>query len=165
MATGFKVDAEGNYFFVDRAKDAIRRRRENISSFEVEEQILAHPAVQETAVIGVAAHSGEQDVLAVVVTKKGQWLDQTDLIEFLLPGLAHFMVPPLRAPRRGAPEDTDGEDRKADLACKWDYFRYVGPGSGRYPRETPASDLSQSTPPAEPSRGVPARAFSVLGND
>ncbi len=43
----FRVDAEGNYFFVDRFKDAIRRRGENVSSFEVEVEVCAHPAVRE----------------------------------------------------------------------------------------------------------------------
>jgi crotonobetaine/carnitine-CoA ligase len=41
---GFRKDADGNFFFVDRLKDAIRRRGENISSFEVESEVLAHPA-------------------------------------------------------------------------------------------------------------------------
>ena len=89
----FRVDEAGNFFFVDRAKDAIRRRGENISSFEVEEQVLAHPAVLETAVVGVAADRGEQDVLAVIAPKPGITIDPTELIEFLVPRLAHFMVP------------------------------------------------------------------------
>jgi crotonobetaine/carnitine-CoA ligase len=89
----FKADEAGNYFFVDRAKDAIRRRGENISSFEVEEQVLAHPAVLETAVIGVVGEGGEQDVLAVVAPKPGMTIDPAGLIEFLIPRLAHFMVP------------------------------------------------------------------------
>ena len=89
----FKVDEAGNYFFVDRSKDAIRRRGENISSFEVEEQVLAHPAVLETAVVGVAGEGGEQDVLAVVAPKPGMTIDPAEPIEFLVPRLAHFMVP------------------------------------------------------------------------
>jgi carnitine-CoA ligase len=50
---GFRRDADGNFYFVDRLKDAIRRRGENISSFEVESEILAHPAVQEAAAVVV----------------------------------------------------------------------------------------------------------------
>jgi crotonobetaine/carnitine-CoA ligase len=63
-------DAEGWYYFVDRFKDALRRRGENISSYEVEQAILGHEAVVECAVIGVAAEveAGEDEVLAVVVT-------------------------------------------------------------------------------------------------
>ena len=50
----FRLDADGNFFFVDRMKDAIRRRGENISSFEVEAEVCAHPAVQEAAAVGGA---------------------------------------------------------------------------------------------------------------
>jgi len=62
-------DAEGWYYFVDRYKDALRRRGENISSYEVEQAILGHPAVQEVSVVGVQAEieAGEDEVLAVVV--------------------------------------------------------------------------------------------------
>jgi len=65
-------DAEGWYYFVDRYKDALRRRGENISSYEVEQAILAHPAVLECAVVGVAAdiEAGEDEVMAVVVCSR-----------------------------------------------------------------------------------------------
>lgn len=63
-------DEDGWYYFVDRYKDALRRRGENISSYEVEQVILAHPAVAECAVIGVAAgiDAGEDEVMAIVTT-------------------------------------------------------------------------------------------------
>ena len=63
-------DEDGWYYFVDRYKDALRRRGENISSYEVEQAILGHPAVQECAVIGVAAgvEAGEDEVMAVLTT-------------------------------------------------------------------------------------------------
>ena len=61
----FRRDADGNFFFVDRMKDAIRRRGENISSFEVEAEICAHPAVREAAVVAVPSEFGEDEVLAV----------------------------------------------------------------------------------------------------
>ena len=62
-------DADGWYYFVDRYKDTLRRRGENISSYEVEQVILGHPAVAECAVVGVPAdfEAGEDEVLAVVV--------------------------------------------------------------------------------------------------
>jgi crotonobetaine/carnitine-CoA ligase len=61
-------DAEGWYYFVDRYKDTLRRRGENISSYEVEQVILGHPAVTECAVIGVPAdvEAGEDEVMAVI---------------------------------------------------------------------------------------------------
>jgi crotonobetaine/carnitine-CoA ligase len=89
----FRKDAEGNYFFVDRMKDAIRRRGENISSFEVEVEILTHPAVRECAVVAVPNETSEDDVLAIVAPVPGQHLDPAELIEFLRLRLAHFMLP------------------------------------------------------------------------
>jgi crotonobetaine/carnitine-CoA ligase len=64
-----RKDSDGWYYFVDRYKDALRRRGENISSYEVEQGLLSHPAVLEVAVIGVAAESeaGEDEVMAYVV--------------------------------------------------------------------------------------------------
>ncbi len=47
------ADEHGDYYFIDRIKDAIRRRGENISSFEVEAEVLTHPAVEEVAAIAV----------------------------------------------------------------------------------------------------------------
>jgi carnitine-CoA ligase len=65
-------DQDGWYYFVDRYKDALRRRGENVSSYEVEQAILAHPVVEECAVIGVAAgvEAGEDEVMAVLTTAK-----------------------------------------------------------------------------------------------
>jgi len=62
-------DSDGWYYFVDRYKDALRRRGENISSYEVEQGLLGHPDVLECAVIAVAADSeaGEDEVMAYVV--------------------------------------------------------------------------------------------------
>jgi crotonobetaine/carnitine-CoA ligase len=62
----FKRDEDGYYYFVDRVKDAIRRRGENISSFEVENDIVAHPDVREAAVIGVPSAYSEDEVMAVI---------------------------------------------------------------------------------------------------
>lgn len=89
----FRVDEQGNYFFVDRTKDAIRRRGENISSFEVEAQVLNHGDVLEAAVVGVASELGEQDVLAIVVPKPDCRIDPEVLVRFLGDRLPYFMVP------------------------------------------------------------------------
>ena len=86
-------DEEGNLYFVDRTKDAIRRRGENISSMEVEQEIVAHPDVVECAVIPVASEHTEQEVMAVVVLRRDAALDPAELIEFLTPRMACFMVP------------------------------------------------------------------------
>jgi crotonobetaine/carnitine-CoA ligase len=89
----FRRDEQGNFFFVDRIKDAIRRRGENISSFEVEKEILAHDAVRDCAVVAVPSEFGEDEVMAVLSAVPGRAVDLPALVEFLTPRLAHFMVP------------------------------------------------------------------------
>ncbi|WP_372500727.1 AMP-binding protein (plasmid) [Tistrella mobilis] len=89
----FIRDAEGNYFFVDRRKDAIRRRGENISSLEVEAEVTAHPDVREAAVVAVPSEMGEDDVLVCVAPVEGRTIDPEALIEFLRPRMAYFMIP------------------------------------------------------------------------
>ena len=89
----FRMNADGHYFFVDRIKDAIRRRGENISSFEVEAEVVAHADVQEAAAIGVPSPHGEDDVMIVVAPVAGHSIDEPALIEFLKTRLPYFMVP------------------------------------------------------------------------
>jgi crotonobetaine/carnitine-CoA ligase len=89
----FRRDADDNYFFIDRKKDSIRRRGENISSFEVESALLLHPGVREAAVVAAPGEGSEDEVLAVVVSVAQGSLDPAELIDFLRPRLAHFMVP------------------------------------------------------------------------
>lgn len=89
----FRMDAEGNFFFVDRIKDAIRRRGENISSFEVEAEIVRFPAVREAAALAVPSELGEDEVMAVVAPAPGHEVDPARLIEFLRDRLAYFMIP------------------------------------------------------------------------
>jgi len=86
-------DAEGNLYFVDRIKDAIRRRGENISSFEVENEINAHPDVLECAVMPVESEHTEQEVMAIVVPSSPGKLNPKDLVKFLEPRMPYFMVP------------------------------------------------------------------------
>jgi Acyl-CoA synthetases (AMP-forming)/AMP-acid ligases II len=66
-----KKDADGYYYFVDRKKDSLRRRGENISSFEVERVIAAHPAVLECAAVAVTSELAEDEVKICVVLKPG----------------------------------------------------------------------------------------------
>jgi carnitine-CoA ligase len=89
----FRIGDDGQYFFVDRMKDAIRRRGENISSFEVENEVCAHPAVKEVAAVAVPSEFAEDEVLVAVSLVEGQSLDPAELIGFLVPRMAHFMVP------------------------------------------------------------------------
>lgn len=89
----FRRDRDGNYFFVDRIKDAIRRRGENISSFEVESEVCACPQVREAAAIGVPSQFGEEEVMVVVALAPGARMDAESLIAFLRPRMAPFMLP------------------------------------------------------------------------
>jgi crotonobetaine/carnitine-CoA ligase len=89
----FKADAEGRYYFVDRIKDAIRRRGENISSFEIEQEVLAHPDVVECAAIGVPSELGEEDIKVFVVARPQSGLTREAVIAFVRARSADFMVP------------------------------------------------------------------------
>jgi crotonobetaine/carnitine-CoA ligase len=89
----FRQDENGEYFFVDRRKDTIRRRGENISSIEVEAEVLRHPAIAEAIAVGVASEFTEEEVLVVVVPAAGESIDPKTLTEYLIDRLAYFMVP------------------------------------------------------------------------
>lgn len=88
-----RMDEDGYFYFVDRKKQALRRRGENISSFEVEAVINANPAVLESCVVGVPSDVGEDDVKAVVVLKPEMQLSPEDLIAWCEPRLAYFAIP------------------------------------------------------------------------
>ena len=121
-------DAEGNYFFVDRLKDTIRRRGENISSAEVEAELLAHPAVHEAAAVAVAADLVEDEVLAVVTLEPGAALDPAELVEFLRPRCAHHMIPRYVRVVEQLPKTPTEKVRKAEL-------RDAGVTAGTWDRE------------------------------
>ena len=89
----FRRDAGNNYYFVDRTKDMIRRRGENISSFEVEAELLAFRGVRSAAAVPVAGDGGEDEVLAVIAMQDGMTLDPVALVDFLQPRMAAFMIP------------------------------------------------------------------------
>lgn len=89
----FRKDAEGSFYFVDRTKDAIRRRGENISSFELETEVTAHPGIREAAAIPVPSELGEDDVMVVVAPAPGATVEPAALLEFLEARMAYFMVP------------------------------------------------------------------------
>jgi crotonobetaine/carnitine-CoA ligase len=86
-------DADGNYFFVGRRKDAIRRRGEYVSAFEVEEVVLAHPDVLDAAAFGVPSELSEEDVMVTVVPRPGRTIDPEALVEHCAAGMADYMVP------------------------------------------------------------------------
>jgi crotonobetaine/carnitine-CoA ligase len=89
----FRCDDDGWYYFVDRMRDTIRRRGENISSFEVETLVAEHPAVSECAAIGVPAALGEDDVMVAVIVTDRAAFDPGELLDFLTPRMPKFMLP------------------------------------------------------------------------
>jgi crotonobetaine/carnitine-CoA ligase len=87
-------DNDGIFYFVDRVKDVIRRRGENIASFEIEREALRHPGITDCAAVGVGADIGEQEVLITAVRDKaGPAVTEADLIHFLIPRLPYYAVP------------------------------------------------------------------------
>jgi crotonobetaine/carnitine-CoA ligase len=88
-----RVDEDGYFYFIDRKDDYLRRRGENISSYEVEAAIVRHPDVIEAAVVGVDSEMLEQEVRAVIVLRSGADLDAERLTRFCIEHLPYFAVP------------------------------------------------------------------------
>jgi len=93
--TGDRVvrESDGTFRFIDRIKDAIRRRGENISSWEVEQVLLAHPGVAQAAVYPVRSELAEDDVMAALVERAGMRVDVAQLWRFCESRLPYFAVP------------------------------------------------------------------------
>ncbi|TDB95460.1 AMP-binding protein [Actinomadura sp. 7K534] len=87
------LDSDGHLFFVDRRKDAIRRRGENISSFEIERVVDVHPRVLESAAVGVPSAHGEEEVKLAVVPLPSESLGADELWAYCDAELPAFMVP------------------------------------------------------------------------
>jgi len=89
----FYADSEDNLYFVDRKTDSMRRRGENISSWEVENIVEKYPDVAECAAFGVPSELGEDEVMIWVKPNEGRSLDLEDLTMHCAKNMAHFMVP------------------------------------------------------------------------
>lgn len=88
-----RFDEDGYFYFADRKKDAMRRRGENISSFEVEQAVLLHPDVAEVAAHAVPSEVSEDDVKICVVLQPGVTLDHLDLMKHCATNLPYFAAP------------------------------------------------------------------------
>jgi crotonobetaine/carnitine-CoA ligase len=84
-------DKDGYLYFVDRLKDAIRRKGENISSYEVEQILLKNPKIAEVIVVPAPSEVGEDEVMAVIVP--GVDLTPEEVIEYSKENMPHFWVP------------------------------------------------------------------------
>jgi crotonobetaine/carnitine-CoA ligase len=88
-------DDRGRLFYADRIKDRIRRRGENISSFEIEQVLNNHPDVLESAVVGIKVEGagGEDEVKAYIVTEGGADIDNVALLDYCVEQIPRFAVP------------------------------------------------------------------------
>ncbi|HEX7786029.1 MAG TPA: AMP-binding protein [Methylomirabilota bacterium] len=123
-----RMDQQGRLHFVDRIKDCIRRRGENISSFEIEQVLNSHPAVAEAAVVGIRmpGAGGEDEVKACVVAAAGVTLDPVALLDWCTPRMPHFAVPRFLEIVTELPKTPTGKLQKTALrqagvtAVTWD---------------------------------------------
>jgi crotonobetaine/carnitine-CoA ligase len=120
-------DEDGFFYFVDRAKDCIRRRGENISSFEVEEVIRAHSAVKEVAVVGIPSpyDSVEQEVKACIVLQPDSAVDEQAVFEHCLSRMPDFALPRFI-------EFVDSLPKTPTEKVRKDILRQAGIGSGTW---------------------------------
>ncbi|WP_244064117.1 ATP-dependent acyl-CoA ligase [Bradyrhizobium sp. Ce-3] len=86
-------DPDGHYRFIDRMKDSIRRRGENVSSWEVEQAIQSHPAVAACAVYPLPSELGEDEVAAAIVLEGGHSLQGVDIVRHCEGRIAYFAIP------------------------------------------------------------------------
>jgi crotonobetaine/carnitine-CoA ligase len=136
--TGDRVirDADGSYRFVDRLKDAIRRRGENVSAWEVEQVLLLHPDVAAAAVVPVPSELAEDEVMAFVVGRNGTALAPAALVEHARAHLAAFAVPRYVEVVDALPLTENGKVRKFVL-------RERGVGPATWDRERPVEGVER----------------------
>jgi crotonobetaine/carnitine-CoA ligase len=129
--TGDRVvrEPDGAFRFIDRLKDAIRRRGENISSYEVEQVLLAHPDIAAAAVYAVASELAEDEVMAAVVARPGCTVDPAALAAFCEPRLPAFAIPRYLEVVDELPRTENGKVQKYKLksrgvtASAWDRLK------------------------------------------
>jgi carnitine-CoA ligase len=130
------VDAEGNLTYLDRVKDSLRRRGENVSSVEVETTVMRHPAVLEAAAVGVPSELGEDDILVYLTLRPGATIDYTQLLDFCAERMPYFCVPRYLQLLDEIPKNVIGRVRK-------DLLRSQGAGPGAWDREEHGYILSR----------------------
>ena len=106
------LDGEGFITFVDRKKDAVRRRGENVSSFQLELAIAAHPAVSAVAVTAVPSELGDDDIKASLVLHEGIALDMREFFQFLKETVPYYAIPRYVDTRAALPTNAIGRVMK-----------------------------------------------------
>jgi carnitine-CoA ligase len=130
------LDDEGNLTYVDRVKDSVRRRGENVSSVEVEQTAMRHPAVLEAAAVGVPSELGEDDILVVVTLRPDAAVAYAELLDFCSARMPYFCVPRYLEVLDEIPKNVIGRVRK-------DLLRSRGLGAGAWDREAHGYVLSR----------------------
>jgi crotonobetaine/carnitine-CoA ligase len=123
------LDSEGNLTYVDRVKDSLRRRGENVSSVEVETTVMRHPAVLEAAAVGIPSDLGEDDILVAVALRPDVTLDYAELLDFCSARMPYFCVPRYLEVVDELPKNVIGRVRK-------DLLRKRGLGERAWDRES-----------------------------
>jgi len=123
-----RIDADGNLTYVDRAKDAIRRRGENVSSVEVETVVTGYQGIAEAAAVGVPSALGEEDILVVLSVVPGAELDPSGLLDYCVERMPYFCVPRFVRVVSELPRNIVGRVRK-------DQLRAAGIGADSWDRE------------------------------
>ena len=121
-----KFDDEGFFYFVDRKKDYLRRRGENISSFEMEAAFALHPDLEEVAVHAVPSDKGEDDVKVTAVLRQGSSLQPEALFDWAQNAVPYYALPRYIEFRKSLPKNPQGRVLKYELreegktASTWD---------------------------------------------
>jgi len=121
------IDQDHYVYFVDRLGDRIRRRAENISSYDIEAAAMAHAAIAECAAIGVASeYEADDDIMLCLVCKPDRAVTPLEMLEHLMPRLPHYMMPRYIAMLDTLPRTPTNKIQKAKLramprsAAVWD---------------------------------------------
>ena len=130
------LDEDGNLTYVDRVKDSLRRRGENVSSVEVETTVMRHPAVLEAAAVAIPSDLGEDDILVVVTLAPDAGLDYAELLDFCSARMPYFCVPRYLEVLDEIPKNVIGRVRK-------DLLRKRGLGADAWDREEHGYILSR----------------------
>jgi crotonobetaine/carnitine-CoA ligase len=107
-----KMDEDGWFTFVGRKKDSIRRRGENISTFECEMVLSKHPGLKEAVVHAVPSPLGEDDVKVTAIRQDGASLTERELCDWCIEHFPYFAVPRYYEFRTDLPRTTTGKPLK-----------------------------------------------------
>jgi crotonobetaine/carnitine-CoA ligase len=131
-----RIDLDGNFYFLDRKKDVVRRRGETVASYEIEQVLMLHPDIEDAAVVGVPSDLGEEEVKAFVVMRAGAEIDPTAVIRHCEAKMPYFAVPRFLEVAAELPRSPVGRVLKFKL-------REAGNGPATWDREAHGVDVAR----------------------